>query len=90
MIPQPYSTVIIYTHKYMKTLMHLLLLSYTQYCLGTVLGWGRDEIGNEVTDLLMEVPMPIVEKSKCIEKKYDFYPYYLNGNNFCAGYANGE
>ncbi|XP_067015807.2 serine protease gd isoform X2 [Anabrus simplex] len=55
--------------------------------LGTVVGWGRDELGSKTTDEPRLVEMPIVSQEECLHSRMDFYSITSN-RTLCAGFRN--
>ncbi|XP_049838274.1 serine protease gd-like isoform X2 [Schistocerca gregaria] len=54
---------------------------------GVVVGWGRDELGNKVTDLPHKANVPIVSREDCINSRKDFI-FLANERTFCGGFRN--
>ncbi|CAH1184636.1 unnamed protein product [Phyllotreta striolata] len=56
---------------------------------GTAVGWGKDHLGNKMTDLLMSAGMEVVDRLDCILSRPQYYSLLVNKDNFCAGFRNG-
>lgn len=56
--------------------------------LGIVVGWGLNE-NNQLTDILTQGRMPVVDFTTCLESNRDFFGNFLSNYNYCAGYRNG-
>lgn len=56
--------------------------------IGMAIGWGRNERG-ELPSNLHQAPMIVPSPFECLESNRDFFGYFLNEANFCAGYRNG-
>lgn len=50
-----------------------------------VIGWGATASGEDTTDLLLEVKLPVFNSAKCVEA----YPTLDTKSQFCAGYPEG-
>jgi secreted trypsin-like serine protease len=48
-------------------------------------GWGTTSSGGPLSDVLMEVPLPVVTDAKCKQA----YPKVTIGSSICAGYDEG-
>ncbi|KAJ8956093.1 hypothetical protein NQ318_016546 [Aromia moschata] len=57
---------------------------------GTVVGWGRDENDNSITDLLMEAHMPVVNRLDCVLSHPTYYGKFTSDKTLCAGFRNGK
>lgn len=55
---------------------------------GTVVGWGYDNLGR-ISDKLLQANMPVVPHKQCIWSKREFFSKTVNDKNFCAGFRNG-
>lgn len=51
---------------------------------GTVVGWGKDENGDFMTEVPKKVMMPVVSQEDCIRSKYSFRDI-TSERTFCAG-----
>lgn len=51
---------------------------------GTVVGWGKDENGDFMTEVPKKVTMPVVSQEDCIRSKYSFRDI-TSERTFCAG-----
>ncbi|XP_037049414.1 serine protease gd-like [Bradysia coprophila] len=56
--------------------------------LGTVVGWGRDEVGNILTAEPKKITIPIVSEAECLRSS-DTYRYITSQRTFCAGDRDG-
>ncbi|KAG4078193.1 hypothetical protein HA402_002245 [Bradysia odoriphaga] len=56
--------------------------------LGTVVGWGRDEVGNILTVEPKKITIPVVSEAECLRSS-DTYRYITSQRTFCAGDRNG-
>ncbi|KAF4527155.1 hypothetical protein B566_EDAN007201 [Ephemera danica] len=56
---------------------------------GTVVGWGRDEKGNRVSDEPRQLVMPLATQEECLRSHRDFL-YLTSENTFCAGGRDGS
>ncbi|KAF4530806.1 hypothetical protein B566_EDAN017105, partial [Ephemera danica] len=63
-------------------------LSYVVNKKGTVVGWGKDEQGNRVTDIPKMVNMPLVSQEECLRSHRNYY-YLTSDNTYCAGGRDG-
>lgn len=52
--------------------------------MGTVVGWGKDEYGDFMTEVPKKVQMPVVSHEECIRSKYSFKEI-TSERTFCAG-----
>lgn len=52
--------------------------------IGTVVGWGRDERGNTVSNELKEVQIKAIDNEVCI-KDDDRYAGLVTDKTYCAG-----
>ncbi|XP_063218551.1 serine protease gd-like isoform X2 [Bacillus rossius redtenbacheri] len=57
--------------------------------LGTVVGWGRDEKGNQVTATPRMVRIPVVSQEDCLRSQPDFV-LFTSSRTLCAGFRNGS
>lgn len=55
---------------------------------GTVIGFGVTDT-DELSNILQQAVMPVVDSDTCRRSNRIFYGYYLPGNKFCAGFRNG-
>lgn len=55
---------------------------------GTVVGWGKDETGDFMTEVPKMVTLPVVSQEECIRSKYSFREI-TSERTFCAGFRNG-
>ncbi|XP_023020664.2 serine protease gd isoform X1 [Leptinotarsa decemlineata] len=56
---------------------------------GTVVGWGKDEDGNLMTEEPKQIRLPIVSQETCLRSSYQFQ-YITSNRTFCAGFRNGS
>ncbi|CAB3365307.1 Hypothetical predicted protein [Cloeon dipterum] len=56
---------------------------------GKVIGWGRDENGNQVSSEPKLVSLPIVSQEECLRSHRNFY-YITSNTTFCAGKRDGS
>lgn len=56
--------------------------------LGTVVGWGRDEVGNALTAEPKKITIPVVSEAECLRSS-DTYRYITSQRTFCAGDRDG-
>lgn len=56
--------------------------------LGTIVGWGRIQAGT-LPSTLQQASMIVPTTLQCLDSHRDFFGYFLNDANFCAGYRNG-
>ncbi|CAH1118359.1 unnamed protein product [Phaedon cochleariae] len=58
--------------------------------IGIAVGWGRNHQDNQLSDLLMQAQMPVVDTYTCIYSFPEVFGRFTNNeNNFCAGFRNG-
>lgn len=62
--------------------------TFGEETVGIVPGWGKDE-HHQLSNDLLKAPLLITNHFECRQSNRDFFPNYLNENNFCAGYRNG-
>ncbi|XP_047098090.1 serine protease gd-like [Schistocerca piceifrons] len=55
--------------------------------IGVVVGWGRDEHGNRVTDFPRKTNVPVVSREDCINSRKDF-ALITSERTFCGGFRN--
>lgn len=55
---------------------------------GTIVGWGRDNIGNIVTPEPKKISVPIVSDAVCLRSS-DTFRYITSKRTFCAGRRDG-
>lgn len=51
---------------------------------GTIVGWGKDEHGDFMTEVPRKVTMPVVSQEDCIRSRYS-YKEITSDRTFCAG-----
>lgn len=51
---------------------------------GTVIGWGRDNMGHIVTPEPKQIMVPVVSEAECLRSS-DTYRYITSQRTFCAG-----
>lgn len=57
--------------------------------LGTVVGWGRDGMGNILTPEPKKINIPVVSDAECLRSS-DTYRYITSQRTFCAGGRDGR
>ncbi|KAK7861954.1 hypothetical protein R5R35_006323 [Gryllus longicercus] len=56
---------------------------------GTVIGWGRDEMGHKATNEPRQTQLPIVSQEECLLSQPDFISI-TSKRTFCAGFRNNS
>ena len=56
---------------------------------GTVVGWGRDERGRQLSTEPRSARLPIVSQEACLRSRPEFL-HVTSERTFCAGFRNGE
>lgn len=57
--------------------------------LGTVVGWGKDELNNLITPEPKQIRLPIVSQEDCL-RSHLVYTSITSKRTFCAGFRNGS
>lgn len=63
-------------------------LSSIEGQLGTVVGWGKDGMGNTLTHEPKKITIPVVSEAECLRSS-DTYRYITSERTFCAGGRDG-